>query len=220
MRKRCIRCIRMYTHGVGVSKEVVVAGGLAIVRSGGWDRLSLRAVAAEIGVTPMALYRHVPDAKSLRAMVLEAIVGTGPVPMSSGQLNHDLAAWARAFRGHCVTFDGVAGWLLIHWFESPAALAIVEGLLTMADEHGVVEFEAVALTNAVFTFVLMRCEAERTIRSAGAVKRSLNLAGGPAVLPRLSSLARHYSTARFDTHFEYGLDVLIAGALDRAKAPS
>lgn len=194
-----------------------MAAGVAVAAEAGWDRLSLRAVASEARVTPMALYRHVSDADTLRSMVLDAIVDAGPTPQSTGRLEHDLAVWAHAFRDHCSTFEGVAGWLLSHWFTSSATLGVVEGLLTIAAEHGIVEFEAVALTNAVFTYVLMRCEAERQIRSAGVMTRTLELAGGPTALPKLAAVADFYSTAEFDTHFAYGLGVLISGATARAQ---
>ena len=68
-----------------------------------------------------------------------------------------------------------------------------------------------AVANAVFTYVLMRAEAERQVRSAGVVKRRLRTSGLSKDLPRLRSLANHYTTAEFDIHFELGLNVLIAG---------
>jgi AcrR family transcriptional regulator len=50
----------------------LVTAGLAVVARGGWDAISVRSVAAELGVTPMALYRLAPDADRLRRAVADA----------------------------------------------------------------------------------------------------------------------------------------------------
>ena len=191
--------------------------GTERVRADGWERLSLRSVAAAVGVTPMALYRHIADADQLRMVVLDSIVAaSAPVP-DGGRLERDLHEWASTFRSHLSEFDGVAGWLLAHWTESAATLRIVEQLLSRAAVSGVEGFEAVALTNAVFTYVLMRCETERSVRSAAQVRRSLQQVTDHRDLPRLRALSQHYATAEFDTHFSYGLNALLAGALLREQ---
>ncbi len=165
----------------------------------------------------MALYRHIADAGELRAVVLDSIVASAaPIP-DSGRLDRDLHAWASAFRSHLSQFDGVAGWLLAHWTESAATLTIVEQLLSRSADAGVEGFDAVALTNAVFTYVLMRCETERSIRSAAQVRRSLQRVTDHRDLPRLHALSQHYATAEFDLHFDYGLNALLHGALAREQ---
>lgn len=191
--------------------DAVVHAGVGVVATQGWDRLSIRSVAAALAVTPMALYRHVADAAELRAAVLDAIVGASAEVQPTGDLAVDLADWARRFRADLERHPGVAAHLLVAWFDCPAALDRVEGLLALAADHGKDGFEAVALTNAVFTYVLMRCEAERQIREAGGVRRTLR-DDGERPRRRLRALATHYTTARFDAHFEFGLQALVAAA--------
>jgi hypothetical protein len=108
-------------------------------------------------------------------------------------------------------YPGLAGHLLTHWFESPALLERIDDLLGVVQASGLDGFEAVATVNAVFTYVLMRCETEQAVRSAGAVRRSLRTAAASRPLSRLNELASHYTTAQFDAHFDFGLDALIAG---------
>jgi AcrR family transcriptional regulator len=194
-----------------LSGERVVDAGARLVGQQGWASLSLRSVAGALGVTPMALYRHVPDSEALRRGVLDAIVGAAPSVCDTGDLEADLVGWARAFHAHLLRFPGVAGQLLTAWFESSPMLERVEDLLERVAGYGIEGADGVAVTNAVFTYVLMRAEAERHVRSAGAVRRQLRVANASRPLTRLTALASHYTTAAFETHFEFGLRALIAG---------
>ena len=159
----------------------------------------------------MALYRHVPTSGALNLDVATEIVEGFADVRNSGDTCGDLEWWARRAHAALVPFPGAAAHLLATWFEIPAALRVVEALLEVVYAGGLQDFEAVAAVNAVFMFVLMRAEAEQTVRRARAVKRSLRLAGAERDLPLLSALAEHYTTARFDLHFDYGLRLLLDG---------
>ena len=69
----------------GLSRDVVVARALEIGTAEGLEAVTLRRVAQELGVTPMALYRHVRDKQDLiNAMTeqvlegIDAMVGVRP----------------------------------------------------------------------------------------------------------------------------------------------
>jgi AcrR family transcriptional regulator len=194
-----------------LDRTVVEAAGVSLVGEHGVQALSLRAVAGSLGVTPMALYRHVADSDALSEAVMDAIIRGSARIRDTGDASGDLADWARRFHDDLMAFPGVAGWLLTHWFECGPMLERIDELLCLVGNHGLDGFEAVAVTNAVFTYVLMRCEAEREVRSKGAVKRQLRVSKASHPLTRLHGLAAHYTTAEFDAHFEFGLQALIAG---------
>jgi AcrR family transcriptional regulator len=199
----------------GLTADTIVAAGQALVREAGWSALSLRAVATRLGVTPMALYRHVDDGAALTSGVTERIVAELGVVDRTGDANHDLAVWARAAHSVLRAHPGAAGHLLVTWFEVPAMLQCTEDLLDIVHDDGMRDFEAVAAVNAIVMYVLMRCEAEQAVRSAGAVERALKVAAAESPLPHLTRLGEHYTTARFDLHFEYGLDVVLNGITAR-----
>lgn len=184
-----------------------------MVADSNWDELSLRAVADRLSVTPMALYRHLPDSAALVEAVLNEIASGLPDVIDSGDIGRDLGSWARSVLVHLRHYPGVAGYLLVHWFEIDPVLRRIDALLALAGGHGLEGFESVAVTNAVFTYVLMRAEAERQVRSAGAVNRSLNVSARN--LPHLDPVVDHYTTAQFDAHFDFGLNALLAGMLTR-----
>jgi AcrR family transcriptional regulator len=202
-----------------LSQDTVIAAGVQLVRAEGWSRLSVRALAAQLGVTPMALYRHVPSSEALQLSVISRIAGVCAEVRDSGDLLGDLAFWANRSYAALNPYPGAAAYLLTTWFEVSPTLLAIERLLEIVHSAGLEDFEAVAAVNAVFMYVLMRSEAEQTVRRAGTVKRSLQVAVVEGSLPRLSALMEHYTTARFDLHFEYGLQVLLDGIALRLMPP-
>jgi AcrR family transcriptional regulator len=58
----------------GLTREVVVARALEIGNAEGLEAVSLRRLAQELGVTPMALYRHVRDKQDLVNAMTEAVL--------------------------------------------------------------------------------------------------------------------------------------------------
>ena len=194
-----------------LDSRAVTNAGIRLVAEAGVQALSLRAVAGGLGVTPMALYRHVADSAALTDSVMAAVVDTCAAVTDTGDTSADLRDWAERFHRDLLGAPGTAGWLLTHWFECGPMLERIEALLAVVEHGGLTGFTAVAVTNAVFTYVLMRCEAEREVRSAGAAKRELRMAKARSSLPRLTALADHYTTAEFDAHFQFGLQALIDG---------
>jgi AcrR family transcriptional regulator len=194
--------------GVLASVDVVGAGA-ALVAEDGLDALSLRNVAARLGVTPMAMYRHVADADSLRHDVVRRLAAGLPHPDVFGAPADAYRRWSADTRAALAAIPGFARHLMTHWFEVPETLVIVEELLAVAVRAGRAGFEAVAAANAVFTFVLMRVELEAAINSSGAVHRHVGRA--PASRPLLTAYAHFYETAQLDQHFDFGLETLLSG---------
>lgn len=58
----------------GLTREAVVARALEIGNAEGLEAVSLRRIAQEFGVTPMALYRHVHDKQDLINAMTEAVL--------------------------------------------------------------------------------------------------------------------------------------------------
>ena len=57
-----------------LSRERVVAEALAVISAEGAQALSMRAIAARLGVVPGALYRHVRSKEQLYDLVLDAVL--------------------------------------------------------------------------------------------------------------------------------------------------
>ena len=195
-----------------LSSESVIDAGLALVSAEGLPALGIRALSARLGVTPMALYRHVGGAEQLEREVIRAIIQS--MPLISSALDWPVACreWAPSARAVLAQYPGVAQYLLRHCFELTPMLVQIEALLCAALRSGRRGFEAVAAANAVLMYVLTRVEAEIAVRRAGSVKRSLReVRAKPRDFPALYEHVAHYEITGFDLQFEYGLTALLAG---------
>ena len=85
-----------------LSKERAVAAALAIVDAGGMEALTMRRLAAELDVDPMAIYHHLPNKRALvRALVAEVFGGLNRslARMHHGDWRDRVRAFARAYLG-------------------------------------------------------------------------------------------------------------------------
>lgn len=79
-------------HVAPLSRERVVDAALALVRTRGLDALSIRAVAGQLHVSPMAVYNHVPDREGLELAMLEAVAASLPSEVSGAGPGERIAA--------------------------------------------------------------------------------------------------------------------------------
>jgi AcrR family transcriptional regulator len=79
-----------------VDRSQIVATAIRIADQEGMAAASMQRIAAEVGVTKMALYRHLPGRAELLALMIEAAMG--PAPDTSGSWRVGLRAWADAMR--------------------------------------------------------------------------------------------------------------------------
>jgi AcrR family transcriptional regulator len=64
----------------GLTREAILDATLALAEEHGLAAVSMRAVARRLGVTPMALYRHVGDKQGLLDGLVERLLDELPVP--------------------------------------------------------------------------------------------------------------------------------------------
>jgi AcrR family transcriptional regulator len=67
---------------VPLSKERVLGAAVALADEGGVDALSMRRLAQELGVVPMALYKHVANKDEMLGGMIDVVVGEIDPPLS------------------------------------------------------------------------------------------------------------------------------------------
>lgn len=194
--------------------DAVAAAGLRVVRRRGWATVSLGAVAEELAVTPMALYRVVADADQLRQVVADAAAeALVPVEVTAPLLDA-LHGWALEAHDHLCRLPGLATYVIREWTELPSWLVVVESFLAAADEQGLPPEEAVETVNAVFAFVLARAQ---LVDGVTRQRRLAPLRATPDRYPHLRAERHLYEIAHTDDAFRFGLDALCRGI---ASAPT
>jgi AcrR family transcriptional regulator len=85
--------------GPGLSRERIVAAGIALADADGIAALSMARLAERLGSAPMSLYRHVANKDELLAFMCDAAPGPPPeLPTTTGW-RPALELWAHALRG-------------------------------------------------------------------------------------------------------------------------
>lgn len=67
-----------------ITREQILAAAMALLDQRGLPDLTMRKLAAELGIRPSALYWHFPDKQTLLARLADQIVGSAPQPPVSG----------------------------------------------------------------------------------------------------------------------------------------
>jgi AcrR family transcriptional regulator len=181
--------------------------GLAVVARDGWAGLTTRSVAAELGVTPMAIYRVVPDAAALRAEVADAAAGSIQPDRHAPELVPELHRWAVGAHRHLADLPGLSAHVIGTWTELPRWLDVVEGLLVVAEADGVDGSDAVAVVNAAFAYVLARAQFREQV---GYDRDLAPLRLDPDRYPCLVANRAEYETPDVDRHFLVGLQAILA----------
>lgn len=202
-------------RALALNRAAIISTGCELARRDGLEALGIRSVASAVGVTPMALYRHVSDASDLRDAVLVCLCDSLPARPES---RNDLTQWAYGLRAWLLAVPGLPGVMIARWFALPPMLDTVEGLLALFSHEGRAGFDLVAAANALFSYVLARAELEEAVRAAG-VHRTLASAESRSEYPLLHSLRDHYTVARLDEHFDFGLRLMLGGLFRSSHCP-
>lgn len=192
----------------------VARAGARVVRRDGVDGVTMRSVAAVVGVTPMALYRCFDSGDALRRAAVSAALERIPNPPTEGSAAARLSAWAHAARPRLRITPGLAGVCLTDWPELHEGCRIMESLLAVAAVHTDNPHEQVAIANAVFVYVLTRAIAERAVLARGKERRLPAVEADPRKFPRLAKVQNQFRVIDTDRHFGIGLDALLDGLLE------
>ena len=174
----------------------------------------MRRLGAELGVDPMAAYRHLPNKKALLAGVVEAVlagadVETDPAAPWQEQFKEVARAYRRAMLAHSPTVARLAATTPLNSLES---LRIVEHGAAILTAAGVPRAAAVSAIQAMGQLisgaVLLEAFWREHAASGGEIYLSPPLLPHPE-LPVLSEAAAAEDFLTPEAVFEFGLDAIV-----------
>jgi AcrR family transcriptional regulator len=215
-----------------LTRERVVAEALAVISAQGAQALSMRAIAARLGVVPGALYRHVRGKEQLYDLVLDAVLAEVDDQADTGApWAAQVGALARRLREALENHPGIAALLKARDPVSPASLAVAEAFLAPLRAAGLPGRGAVLAFRLVYDYTVgfalgdPTSPAEQRLRDT-ATRQELHafLRSLPSSrFPTLAVYGRHVWANDRDQRFNSGLDTLLRGLqadLERAVVPS
>jgi AcrR family transcriptional regulator len=137
-------------------REEILDAALAIADERGLEAVSMRALADRVGVTPMALYRHVKDKSALLDGMVGRLLATllPPDAAEAGAWEERLHVLAHACRRATQRHPWAAQLLFSRPAVTPDAARAVDIVYTALIDAGVPEPEVPRLERLVSTFVI------------------------------------------------------------------
>lgn len=196
---------------------------LRLVDAGGADALSLRSVAAAVGVAPNALYTYFPTKAALVSALVDDVLGhvDREVLRASGARRDRVTDFALDLRAVLLAHPGVVPFLLRSGFDGANALAGSEALLDLLVDAGLPPADASRAAYLLITYVLGTVALDVAELPPGRPRpddatrireRRQRLADVPADrFPRTAATADTVAAYNSTAQYRWGLDRLLAG---------
>jgi len=137
-----------------IDREAVLGAGLALADELGLASVTMQAVAARLGVTPMALYRHVGTKAELLDGLVERLLTEFPLPAPELAWDERLTAMAQGIRSVARRHPAVFPLLLERPAATPDALRVRGGIYEALLQAGVGSDDVARTERLVSTAIL------------------------------------------------------------------
>jgi AcrR family transcriptional regulator len=189
---------------LALTRPRVVRTALRLVDEHGLSALTMRALATELQVSPMALYNHVRDKEELVDLMGDLILGEVDLSTIAGDWATQMRALVCSFHQVLTAHPGLARVCSAQVKIGPHGLRIMErglGLLLQA------RFSPPEAANAFFALYTYTVG----YHQMGRVDPRDYSALPPEQIPSITAATDHLNGAHQHGRFEYGLDALLTG---------
>jgi AcrR family transcriptional regulator len=205
-----------------LSRELIVATALDVLRAEGMDAVSMRRVASELGTGPASLYAHVAGKDELLDLLYDEVVGTIPL------FEPDPARWREQVtrlwidsREALARAGDIARYSLGRVPMGPNALRIAELTMTVLRAGGVPDQAVAWAVDVIGMFVTANAVEDTVTADLAREGRDPQeyydqvhryFAGLPADrFPVTAALVPQLMTGTGDERFRFGLELLVGG---------
>lgn len=204
------------------SRAEILTAARRLIDRDGWEKLTIRRLASDLGIGPTTLYHHIQDREDLLLLLLNDYVGQierPPMPSDPRErivvaaiAMHDaLAAWPWA--AEILTTDGFVARL------DESAMWMVEAILAGASEHGCTPAQTVETFRHIWYYTagetLVRA---RTARDYADKERPTFRPLDASLVPHLAATAKIWAEVAARDTYATGLRTFVDGLLARAAS--
>jgi AcrR family transcriptional regulator len=208
------------------SRAQILAGARRLIDRDGWERLSIRQLAAELGIGPTTLYHHVRDKEDLLLLLITEYADQIPHPelpaeprdriiLAATAIHDALAAWPWA--AEVLTVDGFIARI------GESALWFVETILAGAVDAGCTHAQAIQIFRGLWYYtvgeILVRARSSREqvdYTDSDGLFEDRDMSG----LPHLASVKDLWGPVAAGDTFPQGLEAFVDGLLAQATRQS
>ncbi len=204
------------------SRKKIVQAARRIIESEGIDRLTMRRLADELQIAPMAIYRHVREKNEVLVLLLDDAYGELKPPRRGTSPRARLTALWKFLHAGLERYPWVVEAIVRSDLMAPSVLAQMEAILQSLIECGFNSAQAGDAYRVIWQFtvgeLMLKSSAQRRLNSAKpsmVVQTLLNV--DAAAMPTLAVVARYWFAPpkylKYETGLTFVIDGLLAGAV-------
>jgi AcrR family transcriptional regulator len=195
-----------------LAPDQLASAALAVIDREGLAGLSMRAVAQELGMSTMGLYRYVRDREELERLVVELVLGavdTEP-PDPGASRRERITLMVRRMRDGVGAHPAVVPLVIAHRHHSVGVLRWSESVVVVLGEAGVEGERRVVALRALLSYLIGAIQLEHLGPLAGPGTVAISELSG-ADFPHMAETARTARNVDADREFLGGLGMLLDG---------
>ncbi len=194
-----------------LTRPRVVRTALRLVDEHGLPALTMRALATDLQVSPMALYNHVRDKEELVDLMVDLVLGEVELSTTAGDSVSQLRAMVHSYHQVLTAHPGLARVYGSQVRIGPNGLRIMERGFGLLLDAGFSPREAADAFFALYTYTV-------GFHLIGSVDPDYS-ALPPEQTPSMLAVTPYLSGVHQRGRFEYGLDTLLTGLRTGHPAP-
>jgi AcrR family transcriptional regulator len=193
-----------------LTDDQLVAAALAVVDRDGLAALTMRAVAKELGVATMGLYRYVADRQALEVLVVDHVFRSVDLSLPDADWQQRVRVLLDRIRVAVARHPAVVPLVLAHRQAAPASLRLIEAMLAVLTDGGLDGTERVLAQRTLIGHLLgfLQNEHYAALSGPGTVVMSQL---SPDEYPLLARTAADARSVPPDEEFRRGLDIVLRG---------
>ncbi|GIM96269.1 TetR/AcrR family transcriptional regulator [Paractinoplanes toevensis] len=195
------------------SRAEILAAARGLIDESGWEKLTIRRLAGELGIGATTLYHHVRDKEDLLLLLLNEYAAQAPFPdlpddprerivVAAAAMRDTLAGWPWA--AEVLTTDGFLGLL------GGSAVRLVEVIVAAAEDAGCTQEQAAGLFRSIWYYTV----GEILVRVHSSKKKNGDFTGfDPEQTPRLAAIGPQWPVLAARDTYVPGLRAFVDGLL-------
>jgi AcrR family transcriptional regulator len=199
---------------VVLTRELIVHAAVELVEREGARALSMRGVGAELGVSAMAMYRHVPSKDALIEGIAEYVMTGLDVPEEPAtDWKAGARALMRAFRAIAQEYPRSLALVVASRIAIPVGLRAIERALSLCADAGLDGPTSVHVTRAMMAYALgsqLREAAQGRGQDSGDDPAATVRTPSAGRFPHVASLPAELAEHGPDADFEFGLELFLS----------
>jgi AcrR family transcriptional regulator len=208
-----------------LSRDVVVAAGLSVLRAEGLEAVTMRRVAAELDTGPASLYVYVRNRQDLLDQMFDAVAAEIDVAEAADpdRWREQLITLLKSVRAAMDRHPGIARVPLANVPTGPNATRVAEHMLALLRAGGIDDRVSAWAVDVIFLYVNAAAFEQSIWVEQGVEHAELDVelreefaALDPDEYPNMTSMREILTSGSGDERFAFGLELMINGLLHTA----